>query len=199
MPITYKTLLEFFGHLIRYEDLAEDLADDLKSNQAFIPLDITALREIATNDTQNLAAHGGILAKDSAPILERVDLAVDKALRVKWVATDVTEVQFPPIPIPPDLDSAEDVILHLLVQRSGNTDACQIELDAYEGVGDAKVEDDTDALATTNVTEVTATVGSGHVSGHPNFLNFTLTPKAHGTDTLSLYAAWVEYTRKLRD
>ena len=35
----------------------------------FIPLDITSLREIASNDTQNLAAHGGILAQDSVPIL----------------------------------------------------------------------------------------------------------------------------------
>ena len=49
--------------------------------KGFIPLDITALREIATNDIQNLAAHGGLLASDSDPALARVNGATDKAHR----------------------------------------------------------------------------------------------------------------------
>ncbi|MFQ6030616.1 MAG: hypothetical protein ACE5Q6_24355, partial [Dehalococcoidia bacterium] len=44
----------------------------------FIPLDLTALREIATNDIQALAAHGGILASDSVPTLLRINGATDK-------------------------------------------------------------------------------------------------------------------------
>ena len=37
------------------------------------------MREIASDDTQNLAAHGGLLASDSAPNLARVNGATDKA------------------------------------------------------------------------------------------------------------------------
>jgi hypothetical protein len=42
-----------------------------------IPLDITSLREIASNDIQALVAQGGILASDSVPNLARVNGATD--------------------------------------------------------------------------------------------------------------------------
>jgi len=197
MPrFTYQSRYEVFGTYTEYADLGADLKSDLKSAQAFIPLDITALREITGNEIP--ASPGGMLGSDSNPILARVNGATDKALRVEWVADDVAEVQFPPVPLPPDLDAAEDVILHFMVQRDTGTNGCQIDVDAYEGISDTKVEVATTALTTTNVTEVTATLGAGDIAGHPNFLSLTLTPQAHAADALYLYAAAIEYTRKLR-
>lgn len=195
---TNRTIKEFFGHLVELTDLDAHIASDLESNQTFLPLDITALREIATNDIQNLAAHGGILGSDSTPKLKRVNAATDKALRVEWAASDSNEAQFPPIPWPPDLDPSDDVVVHLLVQRSGGTDNCQIDVQAFEGVGDTEMGGKTDALTNTSVTEVTVTLSASDISGHPGVLNLSLVPDAHTTDALYLYTAWLQYTRQLR-
>jgi hypothetical protein len=200
---THLSYEEYFGRPIFTTDLDDDFAADMLSAQTFIPLDITALREIATNAVQNLAAHGGILASDSTPILERVNGATDRQLRVRWAAEDVAEVAFPPIPIPPDLDSAETVDVHLLLQRSGSTDDCDIDVLAFfNGIGsysaDTEMGGKTDALTTTNVEEQVVSLAAANISGHPGFLGISLLPDAHDTDAIYLLAAWLEYTRKLR-
>jgi len=201
--VTYQTREEFFGTPTQVSDLEAALQTDVLSVQAFIPLDICGLREIATNAIQNLAAYGGILASNSTPILQRVNGATDKALRVSWVGEDVAEVQFPPIPIPPDLDSDEDVVVHLLLQRSGSTDDCDIDVLAYfNGIGaytgDTEMGGKTDALTTTNIEEQIVALAAANITGHPGFLNISLLPDAHDADTIYLYAAWIEYTRALR-
>jgi hypothetical protein len=154
-----------------------------------LPLDITALREIATNDTQNLAAHGGIMASDSTPALARVNGATDKALRVAWAAADVTEVQFPPVPLPRDLGGACSV--HLWAGMAGATDTPTIDVQAYSGVGDTEMGTATAALS--DAAEVSAAITAANLGDHPGFLNLALVPAAHGTDALYLYAAWLEY------
>lgn len=208
-PVTYYSPENFFGRRIAIDDLdANTVRSDLLSAQAFIPLDICALREIATNATQNLAAHGGILASDSAPKLERVNGATDKALRVTWTAeADTDEAQFPPIPWPPDLDPAEDVIVHLLLAREGTTDDCDIDVHAFEvpvtgsaHAADTEMGSKTSALtgAATIIIEVTVTLSASNIAGHPGTLNLSLVPDAHEADDLYLYGAWIEYTRALR-
>jgi len=205
-PVTYYSPENFFGRRIAIDDLdANTVRSDLLSAQAFIPLDITALREIDTNEVQALAAHGGIMAFNSTPLLHRMNGATDKALRVRWAASDSTEVQFPPIPWPPDLDPAEDVIIHLMLSRVGTTDGCIIDVQAFENVvgayaADTEMGGNTSALtgAANLVTEATVTLSASDIAGPPGVLNLALIPAAHTTDTLSLYAAWIEYTRLLR-
>ncbi len=162
----------------------------------FIPLDITSLREIASNDIQNLAAHGGLLASDSVPILQRSNAATDKSLRVHWIVDGVEEVQFPPVPMPPDLNSAVDLTVHL-VAESGSTDTPVIDVQVWDGVGDTEMGGNTGPLADA-ITEVTVTIANANVSGNPTgFLNIGLVPAGHSTDAIFLYAAWIEYTKKL--
>ena len=162
-----------------------------------IPLDITALREIATNDTQALAAHGGLLASDSDPSLARVNGATDKALRVIWdTSNDTDEVQFPPVIMPADLDAGQDVTIHLLMAMGGATDTPTVDVQVFDGVGDTEMGSATAAVTGTSVAEYTATVAAANVSGHPlGFLNIALAPGEHTTDALYLYGAWVEYVR----
>ena len=172
------------------------LSDLLKTG--FIPLDITALREIATNDIQALAAHGGLLASDSDPSLARVNGATDKALRVIWDgAADTDEVAFPPVPMPPDLDETAAVTIHLLMAMAGATDTPTVDVQVFDAVGDTEMGGATAAVTGTDVAEYTVTVAAANVSGNPTgFLNIALVPAAHTTDSLYLYAAWIEYTRK---
>jgi hypothetical protein len=158
-----------------------------------MPLDITALREIATNDIQNLAAHGGILASDSDPSLVRVNGATDKALRVIWdTANDTDEVQFPPIPMLPGMGK-NDIVVHLLAAMNGTTDTPTIDVQAYAGVGDTEMGGATAAVTGVTPAEYTVTLSAADLTDHPGFLNLALVPGAHTTDALYLYAAWLEY------
>lgn len=165
------------------------------TSPGYIPLDITSLREIAANDVQNLAAHGGILATDSVPTLTRVNGATDKALVVTWAATNVDEVQFPPVTMPPDLDASSDLTVHLLAKMSGATDTPTVDVQVFDGIGDTEMGGATAALSD-SLAELTVTVSAANVSGHPTgFLNIALVPGTHGTDALELYGAWIEYTK----
>jgi len=200
---TYASRHDWFGTYTEYDDLGADLKSDLKSAQSFIPLDICAFREISANAIQNLAAHGGILGSDSTPVLERVDGATDRALRIRWAADDVAEIAYPPIPLPPDLNPAANVIVHLMLARSGATDDCQIDVLALEnGVGayaaDVEMGGKTAALATTNVTEATSVLSASGIAGHPSLLNLSLLPDAHAADAIYLFGGWIEFTRMLR-
>jgi len=203
--VTLYSYEDFFGELLDIADMNATLQADLQSAQCIIPLDITAFREIATNAVQNLAAHGGIMAVDSTPTLSRVNGATDRALRLTWVANDVAEVACPPIPWPPDLDPAENVVVHLLLARSGTTNGIQIDVLAYEnGAGaygaDTEMGGKITALssAANLVVESTVTLSASDIAGSPGVLNLSLLPDAHDTDSIYLYGAWIEYTRALR-
>lgn len=162
-----------------------------------IPLDITSLREIATNDTQNLAAHGGILASDSAPNLARVNGATDKALRVMWTAeADTDEAQFPPVPMPADLDASADVTFHALMAMEDTNDTPTVDVQVFDGLGDTEMGGATGAVTGTAIAEYTVTIANANISGPPTgFFNIALVPGVHANDDMYLYAAWLEYTR----
>ena len=162
-----------------------------------IPLDITTMREIATNDTQNLAAHGGILASDSAPNLARVNGATDKALRVMWTAeADTDEAQFAPVAMPADLDASVDVTFHALMAMEDTNDTPTVDVQVFDGLGDTEMGGATGAVTGTAIAEYTVTIANANIGGPPTgFFNIVLIPAAHATDDMYLYAAWLEYTR----
>ena len=168
----------------------------LGGSKGELPLDITSLREIGSDDIQALAAHGGLLASDSDPSLSRVSTSTDKALRVVWdTSNDTDEVQFPPIPMLPSMSGANDISVHLLAVMAGATDTPTIDVQAFDGVGDTEMGSATAALSNT-LAEVSATIANADLGGHPTgFLNVSLVPGAHTTDALYLYAAWLEWAK----
>jgi hypothetical protein len=161
----------------------------------FIPLDLGSLREIATNEIGNTAADAGVLSSDSTPALIRVNLATDKAARVLWVATNVDEVTFPPIPKPPDMDTSQPFTIHLMAYMESTNDTPTIDVQVFDGVGDTEMGGPTAALDD-SLAELTVTVVAANVAAPPGFINISLVPGAHGTDDLYLNAAWIEYVRK---
>lgn len=163
--------------------------------KGFIPLDITTVRVISSNDIQN-TTEGGVPDGNTAPSLLRVNGATDKALRLAWAASGSAEVQFNPIIYPPDLDDAAAVEVHLLAAMAGTTDTPVIAVAAFEGVGDTNAGGNTAAVTGTAVAEYSVSIAHGDVGAHPKALNISLTPGAHTTDALYVYGAWVEYTRK---
>ena len=164
-------------------------------SKGFIPLDISTLREIVSDDIQNLAAHGGDLASDQTPTLLRVNAATDKALRATWAAANVSEVQFGPVAIPEDYDNTANMTVHLLAAMAGATDIPVIDVQAWSGIGDTEMGGNTAAVTGTTIAEYSVALTGANVGAHPGFLNIGLVPAAHGTDALFVYAAWLEYTR----
>lgn len=165
----------------------------------FIMLDIASLREIISNDIGNAAnataiGAGGMLAQDTTPVLERINDATDKALRVNWASSNSDEVQFGSIPKPPDMDTATDFTIHLLALMAGDTDTPTIDVQVWDGIGDTEMGGVTGALSDA-LAEVTVTIANANVAAAPGVLNIGLVPGAHTTDALFLLGAWIEYTR----
>lgn len=163
--------------------------------KGFIPLDLNTVRLISTNAIQN-TSEGGLLDGNTAPILQRVNGATDKALRITWAASASGEVQFAPVPKPPDLDGAAALTVHLMMAKDTNTDnTVTVDIQVFDGVGDTECGEATAALAAATLAEYSASVSAGDLGDHPGFLNISLIPGTHTTDAIYLYAAWIEYTR----
>ena len=197
--------LEVSGGSMRMKDLGTTTAKLAANNvtaakltatlrTGIIPLDLFAARAISANAIQNLAAVGGILASDSDPILERVNGATDKAIRVKWAAGSVVELHLPPVAYPPDLDDTAAITFKARAKMGGGTDTPTLTIGYFESTGDTDAGGATGALSSSLAT-VTRTIAAGDVGAAPTFASITITPGAHGTDTLELYEAWLEYTR----
>ncbi len=168
--------------------------------KGFIMLDITTLRIIGddtADEIGDLAANGGFLSNDSTPLLGRVSTSTDKALRIEWALSDVTELQFGPVPMPPDLDETTDVTIHLLGLMSGSTDTPTVDVQVFDGIGDTEMGGASTAFGSA-LAEETVTIANADISGNPTgVFNISLTPGSHGTDALHLHGAWIEYTKKL--
>ena len=169
--------------------------------KGFIPLDITVLREIISDDigVTAITPEGGYLSSDSTPALQRQNGATDKALKVDWPQTDVTEVQFPPVVMPPDLDDTVDITIHLLARMDAGTDTTtSFDVQVFDGIGDTEMGGLATPDMTSTLAELTVTIANADISGNPTgVLNISLVPEAHGTDDIELFGAWIEYTRKL--
>jgi len=177
-----------------------EIYQHIATEQAFIPVPLTTFRELAAGVTQNLAAHGGILAVDSTPILSTV--ADGDALRITWDTGNVDEIAAPVL-LPPDLDASADVIIHLLASKNTNTnDTIHLDGEFYQGEGDA---DCFPAVGASNLLdaaakeEYTATIANTNIAAGAVNANCTLLlmPEAHANDLVFLHGVWLEYTRKI--
>jgi len=170
---------------------AVKLATTLKTG--FVPVPLTSVREVVSNNITNAAGNGGILASDTTPIFQFTNGDTDAALRLNWAASNSDPIIFQ-VPLPPDLDEASAVEVHLRAAMAGATDTPVISADSYFNEGDTKVEDDSAALSS-SVAELTISIAAGDVPAGAQTFTCELTPGAHTTDALYVYAIWVEYTR----
>jgi hypothetical protein len=141
-------------------------------------------------------ASGGILALDGAIFsLNRVNGATDKAARVVFKANTTGELQFPSFSLPPDLDDAQDMKVHLMLGKSGNTDTVTVDVQCFFGVGDTECGAATETVPQAK-TEHIITLAAADVLAHPNELHIALVPSAHANDAIWLYGAAISYQRK---
>ncbi len=186
------------GNLQFYDKLTGSTVLSLQAganrNVGHIPISLFAARTLATNDTDVIANVGGILAKNSDPLLERSNAATDKSIRISWASASVAEIQLPPVVWPSDLDPTAAVVVNLLAKmKAASVNTPVFTVGAFEGVGGTTLGGNSGALSTT----LAAVTVSLTVTGYPGFLSLAVTPGAHATSSndVYLYAAWLSYTR----
>lgn len=172
---------------------AAKLTDTLATGSIQLPLSMA--REIVSNAIPNAAAIGGLLASDTTPILERVNGATDKKLRLRWAASNSDAIQFD-FSYPPDLDDAAAVTVKFLAAMGGATDTPTVAVNYFEGVGDTNAGGNSAAVTGTTVAVYSRAIAAGDIGAAPNGASVEFVPGAHTTDTFLLYEAWIEYTRK---
>lgn len=161
----------------------------------YIPIPLTAVREVVTNDIPNTAGDAGVLSSNTSPALARVNGATDPKLRLVWVATNVDPITFD-FAYPADLDDASDLTINVVAAMAGATDTPTLAVGYYEGVGDTNAGGNTAAITGTTPALYSRTITAANIAASPIGASIVLTPAAHGTDALYIYSAWVAYTRK---
>jgi hypothetical protein len=159
-----------------------------------IQLPLAVARELASNEYVNTAGDAGVLSNDTTPVLEAINPGTDQAVRLRWASSNNDKIGWQ-IALPSDLDDSAAITLHTFGEMAGATDTPTLTWEAFFGKGDTDAGGATAALSST-LAEQSVTVAAGDVLAAPNFLALTLTPGAHTTDALHLYAAWIEYTAK---
>lgn len=158
-----------------------------------INIPLNALVEVGSNNFLNVAANGGVFATDTTPVKQFTNGDTDSAARLNWVATNVDPFFFQ-FNVPEDYDEGSAITVNFLAAMGGASDTPVLSLDTYFDVGDTKVEDDTGAVTGTTVATYTASIAAGDIPASAKTVSIEVTPGAHGSDTLLLYAVWVTYT-----
>lgn len=164
----------------------------------FIPIPLTSWLLVASNDVPAIAVasgNGGKLAVDTAPKLIRINAATDKGLRIQWAAASVVEIMAD-ILYPPDFDDTAILTFNMLASMGGATDIPVVTVGYFEGLDDTDAGGATGAVTGTTITAYTRAITAANVGAYPNKASIQLTPAAHGTDVLNVYATWMTYTRK---
>jgi len=176
------------------EAALQEAFQHIQSAQAFIPIPLTSVRELTTGAIPNAAGIGGVLASDTTPILNSINGDTDGCLRLQWAAADVDAIGFQ-VPLPPDLNTGANVVIHFRAAMAGTTNTVVISADSYFNEGDTKVEDDSAAVTGTTYAEYIITIAAADVPTGAQTLSVELTPAAHATDALNITAIWIEYKR----
>jgi len=181
----------------------EGALEELAHSVGYVNVPITAAIDIATGALMAAFSNGASATPGTA-------LVDSKTVGVRWNNHATPGAISVNVPMPEDLDDAENVVVHALVSKTGATlaDATKLTIAAFEIVpgalhdADADMGGDTgavtgDATAKT-VTELTLTLTAANIHAAPSALNLQIKPKAGtlGTDDLVLHAVYLEYVRK---
>lgn len=162
----------------------------LTLGKGFIPIDLGSIRELSAGAIQNLAAHGGILAVDSTPVLGHITAA--KEVGLAWAAGNTDTLCIPGIPLPPDFDESVAASVHMVGYCA---DANVMTVAAFFGTNGTDAGGNTLALAAGRA-EVFKALTQANQEAHPGSVTITITPGAHGAATCYINSIWIEYTRK---
>jgi len=168
------------------EAALQEIHQHILSAQSFAPVPLQTLMESDATNTVDYLGTG------TTPTLDLANGDTDSGLVVTWAASNSDAVIFQ-LPLPPKIDVASDIVIHLRAKSGGATDTPVIDADSYFNEGDTKVSDASPAL-TASYAEHVITIAAADVPAGAQTLTVELTPAAHTTDTVVVSAIWVEFT-----
>ena len=171
------------------EAALQEIYQHILTAQGFVPMPLTAWFE--GDGTNTVAA----LGPSTTPTLDLANGDTDSALTISWVATN-TDPIIMQIPLPPDIDTGSDLVLHLRAAAGGTDDTITLNADSYFNEGDTKVEDSVDVSGTAYA-EKEITIAAADIPSGAQTLTVELTPGSHANDSLDVTATWLEYQKQL--
>ena len=170
-----------------------------------IPLAAWRITNAANTDVALVAAtaligSGGVGGIDAEPSLIRVNAATDKQTKLEWIDAKLDPIWYQ-FTLPPDLDETAAITFKCLASMSGVNDLTSILTLTYQEVGvgvyaaDTPFSGATAAIATANPVLYSVSITAGFVGAPPRSAVIDLTPTSPGTDTMRLWATWLEYTK----
>lgn len=166
---------------------------DGTTGSGFIGVSLQQLREVSSSgDVGDITANGGVLASDTTPVA-RAD--ANGSHELSWETGNTDQVGCE-IPLPPDLDDAQNVTIALQVY-SGATDAATFSV-RTSWDGGAEVTDSASDAATKSATrhEITATIAAADIPADPTTLSLRLIPPAHAADAIQLCGVQLRYAKE---
>jgi len=160
----------------------------------FIPIPLTALREVSTMAVPNTAGNGGLLASDTTPILAPINGATDGCQNVVWAASNSDPIMFQ-VPLPPDFSNAAALVIHMRIKSAGTTNAVGFTSKVWFNEGDTAVADTGETNQTATWEEKIITVAAADIPAGAQTMTCELTPAAHTTDIMYMSALWIEAAR----
>lgn len=163
-------------------------ARSLSSGEAFFNFNVSATGATITSA-------GGLLRADSDPSLSMFSTAA-KAAFVNWASGSSVAIHFPPVPIPPDLNTATAITYHIFAERASDNASNNVFDFRFWNSTNTTQMGTTGATLTTTPAEQSVSIGSTALTAHPGVWNFGLSPNAHTNNAVRVYAAWAEYDRR---
>lgn len=176
-------------------DEAEQDIADIRTDIAkgFLPIPLASF---------TLAANGAPLVVFSDGAADGLDFLEGQSYRFNPSSTAAIGAT---VPLPPDLDDAAAIEVHMLVSRVGAADVtAAVTVGAFFQVVGAAPDADADAggatgaieQATTVISEESVTIAAGDVPAAPCALSLTLVPTAAlDADDLRIHAVWLEFSK----
>jgi hypothetical protein len=162
----------------------------------YVPIPLSAWREVnATGDVGDIAAIGGVLASDSAPIYSAV--ATSNEGQILWATTEVGPIGVT-LALPRDFDDTADATLDLEISSGATNAATMVCASAWSaGAAGTEVSDSTVDVASATPHRLSITIAHADIPAGARRATFRLTPPAHAADAISIHATGLAYKRKL--
>lgn len=180
-----------------------EIYQHIVSTQAIAPVNLLGATEI---DGTLLEAFA-----DASSATPGIDTLGNEAIGIRWNNHGNPDPIITNVVIPPDLDSGEDVVVHILAAKDGAdaSDAVTFEVGAFFLTDGALYDADANAGGTSSamtadataktLQEETVTISASDVSGAPGVISLTLQPTdgTLDTDDVLVVGMWLEYTRQI--
>ncbi len=188
--------VEDVGGLLVATDVEAALAEamvaiDVLADKS-ICINLHSFREVDANgDVGNLAAHGGILASDSTPILLG---GTSEAEEISWVANDVDAIAMS-FSLPADFDGTADVTVRAWISTgAGGPDPANMTVNTSWDKAAQVVDTIADGAPSAAIKELVAVIANADIPASPNFLTLQIVPPAHANDPIDLHGIRLEYS-----